>query len=73
MLLQSASNIVKRMSDLPRRFAPASRLPSSAESGGSKVFSVAMWAGPAFSTGARETSGASSRTHASTSGSSGTQ
>ena len=40
-------------------------------SGGSNVFSVAMCAGPAWSTGARETSGSSSRTQASTSGSSG--
>ena len=40
-------------------------------SGGSKVFTVAMWAGPGRADGARETSGSSSRTHASTSGSSG--
>ena len=58
---------------LPRRSAPRKRRPSSASSGGSNVFSVAMCAGPAFSIAARETSGASSRTHASTSGSSGTQ
>ena len=51
--------------------APANRLPSSSRSGGSNVFSVAMCAGPACSTGAADTSGSSSRTHASTSGSSG--
>ncbi len=34
---------------LPRRRAPANRRPSSVASGGSKVFSVAMWAGPARS------------------------
>ena len=56
---------------LPRRREPSRRRPSSAESGGSNVFRVAMCAGPAFSIGERETSGASSRTHASTSGSSG--
>ena len=36
---------------LPRRSAPSKRLPSSAESGGSNVFSVAMCAGPACSIG----------------------
>ena len=38
---------------LPRRSAPSSRLPSSVDSGGSNVFSVAMCAGPACSIGAR--------------------
>ena len=57
----------------PRRWAPAKRFPSSFASGGSKVFSVAMCAGPALSIGERETSGSSSRTQASTSGSSGTR
>ena len=56
---------------MPRRRLPASCRPTSALGGGSNDFSVAMWPGRADSTGARETSGSSSRTHASTSGSSG--
>src|SRR5205823_14059545 len=47
------------------------RRPSRAGSGGSIVFSVATWAGPARSIGNALTNGSSSRTHASTSGSSG--
>ena len=43
----SPSSVGKRRC-FPRRRAPAKRRPSSAESGGSKVFSVAMWAGPAL-------------------------
>ena len=50
---------------------PRERPPSSAPGGGSKLFSVAMWPGRADAIGARPTSGASSRTQASTSGSSG--
>ena len=53
----------------PRRGREAPSLDSA--SGGSNVFRVAMWAGPALSTGARVTSGWSCRTQASTSGSSG--
>jgi hypothetical protein len=45
--------------------------PASAEGGGSNVFRVATWPGRAISIGARETSVSSSRTQASTSGSSG--
>ena len=55
----------------PRRRAPAKRRPSSAESGGSNVFSVAMCAGPAFATGARATGSSSAWRAASTSGNSG--
>src|SRR5262249_4645359 len=62
-----------KMRFLPRRRAPSKRRPSSSPSGGANVFSVAMWARPAFSIGERDTSGSSSRTQASTSGSSGTQ
>ena len=67
----SSPSAVGKRSHWPRRVAPASRRPSSSRSGGSNVFRVAMWAGPAWSTGAADTSGASSRTQASTSGSSG--
>ena len=67
----SASSAVGKSSHLPRLPAPAKRRPSSSRSGGSNVFSVAMCAGPACSTGEADTSGSSSRTHASTSGSSG--
>ena len=55
---------------LPRRSAPASGGRSSDESGGSKVFSVATCAGPAFSTGKARTGSSSKRRHASISGSS---
>ena len=47
--------------------------PSSADSGGSNVFSVAMCAGPAFTIGNAETGSSSARRQASISGSSGTQ
>ena len=55
----------------PRRRAPAKRRPSSAESGGSNVFNVAMCAGPALATGERATGSSSARRAASTSGNSG--
>ena len=48
----SPSSVGKRRC-LPRRPAPARRRPSSAESGGSNVFNVATWAGPALATGER--------------------
>ncbi len=48
----SPSSVGKRRC-LPRRRAPAKRRPSSAASGGSKVFSVATCAGPARSISAR--------------------
>src|SRR5579885_288215 len=67
----SSPSAVWKRSRLPRRSAPASRRPSSAESGGSKVFRVAMWAGPARATGQAATGPSSSRRHASISGSSG--
>ena len=67
----SSPSSVGKSSHLPRRWAPSSRRPSSSRSGGSNVFSVAMCAGPACRTADADTSGASSRTHASTSGSSG--
>ena len=67
----SVSSAVGKRRHLPRLPAPGEAPPSSSRSGGSNVFSVAMCAGPACSTGAADTSGSSSRTHASTSGSSG--
>src|SRR5215216_1299933 len=54
-----------------RRSAPAKRRPSSAESGGSYVLSVAMCAGPAFAIGKARTGSSSSRRSASISGNSG--
>src|SRR5204862_481399 len=46
--------------------------PGAADAGGSKVFGVAMCAGPAFSTGNARTGSSKARRHASISGSSGT-
>src|SRR6187455_618326 len=54
-----------------RRSAPAKRRPSSAESGGSYVLSVAMCAGPALATGKARTGSSSWRRSASISGNSG--
>ena len=68
----SSPSSVGKSSLLPRRSAPASRRPSSAASGGSNVFSVAMCAGPAFVTGNADTGSFRARRHASISGSSGT-
>src|SRR6187549_3635493 len=56
---------------LARRSAPAKRRPSSADSGGSYVFRVAMWAGPAFAIANARTGSSSSRRSASISGNSG--
>src|SRR6186997_3386082 len=67
----SSPSSVGKSSRLARRSAPAKRRPSSVESGGSKVFSVAMCAGPARSTGNALTGSFSARRHASTSGNSG--
>ena len=47
----SSPSSVGNSSRLPRRSTPEKRLPSSADSGGSNVFSVATCAGPAFSIG----------------------
>ena len=66
----SPSSVGKRRR-LPRRSAPRKRRPSSASSGGSNVFSVAMCAGPAFAIGKADTGSSSWRRHASISGSSG--
>ena len=68
----SSPSSVGKSSRLARRSAPARRRPSSAESGGSNVFSVAMCAGPARSIGKARTGSSSSRRQASTSGNSGT-
>jgi len=62
---------VGKSSRLARRSAPAKRRPSSVASGGSNVFRVAMWAGPARSTGNALTGSFSARRQASTSGNSG--
>src|ERR687886_744613 len=67
----SPSSVGKR-SRLARRRAPSSRRPTSAESGGSYVFSVATCAGPAFTIGNALTGSSSARRHASISGNSGT-
>ena len=56
---------------MARRSTPLKPAPSSTESDGSIVFSVAMCAGPACSIGERLTSGSSLSRQASTSGSSG--
>src|SRR6266511_5228105 len=66
----SPSSVVKS-SRFARRSAPASFRPSSADSGGSNVFSVATFAGPAFTIGKADTGSFSARRHASISGSSG--
>src|SRR3954470_24866723 len=67
----SSPSSVGNSNRLARRSAPAKRRPSSAESGGSNVFRVAMWAGPACSTGNALTGSFSARRQASISGSSG--
>ena len=67
----SSPSSVGKSRFLPRRRAPENVRPSSDEIGGSNVFTVAMCDGPTLATGDCETSGSSSRTHASTSGSSG--
>src|SRR5213078_2437098 len=67
----SSPSSVGKSSRFARRSAPAKRRPSSADSGGSKVFSVAMCAGPAFSTGNALTGSSRARLHASISGNSG--
>ena len=67
----SSSSSVGSRKRLARRSTPRKPSPSSAESGGSKVLSVAMCAGPAFTIGDRLTSGSSWRRQASTSGNSG--
>src|SRR5919204_3305874 len=67
----SSPSSVGNSSRFARRSAPAKRRPSSADRGGSNVFSVAMCAGPAFSTGNVLTGSSSARLHASTSGNSG--
>src|SRR5215218_47385 len=67
----SSPSPVGKSSRFARRSTPAKRRPSSAERGGSNVFSVAMCAGPAFSTGKALTGSLSARRHASTSGNSG--
>src|SRR5439155_17415910 len=54
-----------------RRSTPFTPSPSRSITGGSNVFSVAIWAGPAFSIGTFLTSGSSWRRQASTSGNSG--
>src|SRR5213080_207308 len=67
----SSPSSVGKSSRFARRSAPAKRRPSSADSGGSNVFSVAMCAGPAFSTGNALTGSSRARLHASISGNSG--
>ncbi len=68
----SSPSSVGKSSRFPRRTAPERRRPSRTRSGGSKVFSVAMCAGPALAIGKAETGSSSERRSASTSGSSGT-
>src|SRR5262249_17081264 len=68
----SSSSSVGNRNRFARRRAPWRPSPSSAEGGGSKVFSVAMCAGPACAIGERLTSVSSRRRQASISGSSGT-
>ena len=67
----SSPSAVGKSRFFARRSAPANDRSASAVSGGSNVFSVAMCPDRALSIGERETSGSSSRTQASTSGSSG--
>ena len=67
----SSPSVVGKRRFLPRLRAPASERPSSALGGGSNVLSVATCPERASATGERATCGSSSRTHASTSGSSG--